>query len=92
MSGQAVHRLLLVYPPGAIITREPQFRRKRRCPGTKVAVFCNNVTPDEMSRPGYLDSGERLFVRSTVCWPAKYVEMACPSVVPLHEEISGLIG
>ena len=38
------------------------------------------------------DSDERLFVRSTVCWPAKYVEMACPAVVPLYEEIRGLIG
>ena len=85
----------------------------------KAVVFWNNVTPGEMSRPGYLDSGERLFtdrgipflrnrirsfqkarrdsderlfVRSTVCWPAKYVEMACPAVVPLYEEIRGLIG
>ena len=35
MTGQAGHRLLLVYPPpppGAIIAREPQCRRERQCP------------------------------------------------------------
>ena len=35
MTGQADHSLLLVYPPpppGAIIAREPQCRRERRCP------------------------------------------------------------
>ena len=35
VTGQAGHRLLLVYPPlppGAIIAREPQCRRERRCP------------------------------------------------------------
>ena len=85
----------------------------------KAVVFWNNVTPGEMARQGYLDSGERLFtergirvlknrirsfqkarrdsderlfVRSTVCWPAKYVEMACPAVVPLYEEIREQIG
>lgn len=33
------------------------------------------------------DSDERLFVRSTVCWPESYVKMACPVLLPLYSEI-----
>ena len=84
----------------------------------KAVVFWNNVTPGEMARPGYLDSGERiftqrgiqvlphriksfqkarrdsdeqLFVRSTVCWPERYVKMACPDLIPLYRTIKGMV-
>ncbi len=33
------------------------------------------------------DSDERLFVKSTVCWPERYVEMACPRLVDLYGEL-----
>lgn len=33
------------------------------------------------------DSDERLFVKSTVCWPERYVEMACPQLVGLYGEL-----
>lgn len=82
----------------------------------RAVVFWNNVTPGELSRPGYLDSGERLFtdrgievlphrirsfqkarrdsderlfVRSTVCWPERYVDIACPDLVPTYRTIKG---
>lgn len=80
----------------------------------RVVVFWNNVSTAEIARPGYLESGERvftehgievlphrvkaflkarrdsderLFVRSTVCWPDAYVRMACRALVPFYEEI-----
>lgn len=81
-----------------------------------VVVFWNNVSGEDLKRPGYLDSGEwvflsrgvdvlpqriksfqkakrdsdeRLFVKSTVCWPQRYVEMSCPTVVDLYRELKG---
>lgn len=33
------------------------------------------------------DSDERLFVKSTVCWPERYVEMACPELPKLYMDI-----
>lgn len=35
------------------------------------------------------DSDERLFVKSTVCWPERYVEMACPKLISLYEDLKG---
>lgn len=31
------------------------------------------------------DSSGSLFVRSTLCWPEKYIQMACPALVKLYE-------
>lgn len=31
------------------------------------------------------DSSGSLFVRSTVCWPERYIQMACPELVELYE-------
>lgn len=33
------------------------------------------------------DSSQKLFVRSTVCWPERYIEMACPSLKELYAEL-----
>jgi cellulose biosynthesis protein BcsQ len=82
----------------------------------RVVAFWNNVSVDDVKRPGYLDRGEeifkrfgievlpqriksfvkakresdeRLFVKSTVCWPQRYVEMACPQVIDLYRELKG---
>lgn len=33
------------------------------------------------------DSDGKLFVKSTVCWPERYVEMACPELPKLYQEI-----
>lgn len=33
------------------------------------------------------DSSEHLFVRSTVCWPERYVELACPSLIDFYREL-----
>lgn len=33
------------------------------------------------------DSEERLFVRSSVCWPDRYVRMACPELIGLYEDL-----
>lgn len=84
--------------------------------GQNVVAFWNNVSPEDLKRKGYLESGEeifvkngievlpqrvksfakakrdsdeRLFVKSTVCWPERYVEMACPRVVDLYQELKG---
>lgn len=84
----------------------------------RAVVFWNNVSPGEIARVGYLDSGERifrergievlpyrirsfqkarrdsdeqLFVRSTLCWPARYVDLACPDLVPSYRTIRGLL-
>ena len=84
--------------------------------GCKVVAFWNNVSLDDIRRPGFLDRGEeifarfgievlpqrvksfvkakresdeRLFVKSTVCWPQRYVEMACPQVIDLYRELKG---
>ena len=32
------------------------------------------------------DSSEILFVRSSVCWPEKYIQMACPQLISLYED------
>ncbi len=80
----------------------------------RVSVFWNNVSRDDIVKPGYLDSGEvvfrehgievmperiktfrkawrdmgtRLFVKSTVCWPDKYVRMSCPELVTLYDDL-----
>ena len=84
----------------------------------RAVAFWNNVSPAEIARPGYLESGERvftehgievlpqrvktflkarrdsderLFVRSTVCWPGRYVEMACPGLESLYMTIKGRV-
>ena len=31
------------------------------------------------------------FTRTTVCWPARYIEMACPDLVPLFKEIVSIL-
>ena len=81
-------------------------------------MFWNNVSSDEINRPGFLDAGqeyfekagyhflksriksfskarrdsdEKLFVRSTVCWPSRYVDMYCPELVSLYSEIQTLV-
>lgn len=33
------------------------------------------------------DSSENLFVRSSVCWPKRYIELACPSLIGLYEDL-----
>lgn len=80
----------------------------------KVVIFWNNVSSEDIKRPGYLDSGETLFqkygfefmperiktfqkakrdsddmlfVKSTVCWPERYVEMACPELPKLYANL-----
>lgn len=37
------------------------------------------------------DSDSRLFVRSTVCFPIRYVDLNCPSLISLYEEILGTL-
>lgn len=37
------------------------------------------------------NSEEKLFVRSTVCWPERYVQMNCPELPALYEEIVALL-
>lgn len=38
------------------------------------------------------DADIRCFVRNTLCWPDRYVEMACPELVTLFEEIVSFLG
>lgn len=84
--------------------------------GHSAVAFWNDVSLDDIKRPGFLDGGEdvfrrygievlpqriksfvkakresdeRLFVKSTVCWPQRYVEMACPRVIDLYRELKG---
>ena len=33
------------------------------------------------------DSSEILFVRSSVCWPERYIELACPQLISLYENL-----
>lgn len=82
--------------------------------GERVMAFWNNISLEDIRRPGFLESGEeifgrygvefhdvriktflkakrdsdsRLFVKSTVCWPDRYVEMACPQVADLYANL-----
>lgn len=83
-----------------------------------VVAFWNNVTIEDIRRPGYLDSGEtifkkygievlpervktfqkakrdsstHLFVKSTVCWPERYVEIACPELPLLYLHLKNIL-
>ena len=38
-----------------------------------------------------LDSKDRCFVRNTVCWPERYIQMACPELKDLFEEIVAIL-
>ena len=33
------------------------------------------------------DTNGKLFVRSTVCWPERYIQMACPALLDLYETL-----
>ena len=33
----------------------------------------------------------RCFVRNTLCWPERYIEMACPEIISLLEEIKEIL-
>lgn len=35
------------------------------------------------------DSDSNLFVKSTLCWPQKYVELACPQLIELFRDMKG---
>ena len=37
------------------------------------------------------DSSELAFIRSTICFPERYIRMRCPSVIPFLEALSGRI-
>lgn len=33
------------------------------------------------------DSSENLFVRSTICWPERYIELSCPSLIDFYRDL-----
>lgn len=49
------------------------------------------VLPERIKsfRKASRESDDILFVRSTVCWPERYVEMACPQIIALYEDLKG---
>ena len=78
---------------------------------TKSVLFWNNVSADEVKRPGFLEFGEKIFrdngfefmpervrsfvkarrdsdtlffVKSTVCWPEKYIRLSCPYLIDFY--------
>lgn len=56
-----------------------------------LGLACSEVRIKDFNKAAE-DSDVRCFVRNTLCWPERYVQMFCPELVDLFEEIITFLG